>query len=362
MNHLFSTHYMGQKKKILITWGLWYIGSHTATVFIENWYDVIIVDNLSNSHESALEWIKAITWKTPKFYELDLRNYSDLDAIFDKHANDIALVIHLAAKKAVWESCQDPFLYYDHNILGTINLLKVMNKHHINQIIFSSSATVYDAENLLPPFSETDKTKTTNPYGTTKLVIENLLRDMVMQKWFSAVALRYFNPIWAHPSHILWENPKWIPTNLLPFLLKVAKWEIEKLNVFGNDYDTEDWTCIRDYIHVMDVAEAHFSAAKYLFDRIEINETSEMYTAEPTFEICNIWTWYGKSVAEMIWIVETLVDKEIPYEIVARRPWDVAVSLANPLKAKQLLNWEAKRTVVQWVEDAWLYLNNEKRK
>ena len=152
---------MGQKKKILITWGLGYIGSHTTTVFIENWYDVIIVDNLSNSHESALDGIKAITWKTPKFYELDLRNYSDLDSVFEKHANDIALVIHFAAKKAVWESCQDPFLYYDHNILGTINLLKVMNKHHINQIIFSSSATVYDAENLLPPFSETDKTKTT---------------------------------------------------------------------------------------------------------------------------------------------------------------------------------------------------------
>lgn len=353
---------MGQKRKIIITWGLWYIGSHTATVFIENWYDVIIVDNLSNSHESALDGIKAITWKAPKFYELDLRNYSDLDAVFEKHANDIALVIHFAAKKAVWESCQDPFLYYDHNILGTINLLKVMNKHHINQIIFSSSATVYDAENLLPPFSETDKTKTTNPYGTTKLVIENLLRDMVMQKWFSAVALRYFNPIGAHPSHILWENPKWIPTNLLPFLLKVAKWEIEKLNIFGNDYETADWTCIRDYIHVMDVAEAHFSAAKYLFDRVEINETSEMYTADPVFEICNIGTWYGKSVLEMIDIVKTVVENDIPYEVVTRRPWDVAVSLANPLKAKQLLNWEATRTVVQWVEDAWLYLNNEKGK
>ena len=334
---------MGQKKKVLITWWLGYIGSHTATVFIENWYDVVIVDNLSNSHESALEWIKAITWKTPKFYELDLRNYSDLDAVFEKHASDIALVIHFAARKAVWESCQDPFLYYDHNVLGTINLLKVMNKYRVNQIIFSSS-------------------ETTNPYGTTKLIIENLLRDRVIHKWFSAIALRYFNPIGSHPSHILWENPKWVPTNLLPFLLKVAKWEIEKLSVFGNDYDTEDWTCIRDYIHVMDVAEAHYSAAKYLFDRIEINETSEMYTAEPVFEICNIWTWYGKSVAEMIWIVETIVDKEIPYEIVDRRPWDVAISLANPLKAKQLLNWEATRTVVQWVEDTWLYLNNEKRK
>ena len=353
---------MAQKKKILITWGLGYIGSHTATVFIEAGYDVIIVDNLSNSHESALDGIKSITWRTPKFYELDLRNYSDLDAVFEKHASDIALVLHFAAKKAVGESCHDPFLYYDHNILWTINLLKVMNKHKVNQIIFSSSATVYDAENLLPPFSETDRTRTTNPYWTTKLIIENLLRDMVMHKWFSTIVLRYFNPIGAHPSHTLWENPKWVPTNLLPFLLKVAKGEIEKLSVFWDDYDTPDWTCIRDYIHVMDVAEAHFAAAQYLFDRVEINETSETYTAEPIFEICNIGTWYWKSVAEMIWIVETIVDKEIQYEIQWRRSWDVAVSLANPLKAKQLLNREAKRTVVQWVEDAWLYLNNEKRK
>ena len=349
---------MEQKKKILITWGLGYIGSHTATVFIEAWYDVIIIDNLSNSHESTLEGIKLITWKTPKFYELDLRNYWDLDSIFEKHANDISLVIHFASKKAVWESCQDPFLYYDHNITGTINLLKVMNKYNINQIIFSSSATVYDAENLLPPFSETDKTKTNNPYWTTKLIIENLLRDMVMQKWFSAIALRYFNPIGAHPTHILWENPKWIPTNLLPFLLKVAKWEIEKLNVFWNDYNTEDWTCIRDYIHIMDVANAHFAAAKYLFNRIEINETSEMYKTNPIFEICNIWTWYWKSVLEMIWIVENVVNKKIPFEIISRRAWDVAISLANPLKAKQLLNREAEKTIVQWVEDAWIYLNN----
>lgn len=352
---------MASKKKILITWGLWYIGSHTATVFIEAWYDVIIIDNLSNSHESTLDAIKAITGKTPKFYELDLRNYSDLDSVFERHNNDIELVVHFAAKKSVWESCHDPFLYYDHNIIGTINLLKVMNKYNINQIIFSSSATVYDAENLLPPFSESDKTKTTNPYGTTKIIIENLLRDMVIHKWFSAIALRYFNPIWAHPSHLLWENPKWIPTNLLPFLLKVAKWEIEKLNVFGDDYDTEDGTCIRDYIHIMDVAEAHYAAARYLFDRVEINETSEVYTAEPTFEVLNIGTWHGKSVAEMIWIVETIADKELPYEIVWRRSWDVAISLANPLKAKQLLNREASRTVVQWVEDAWLYINNEKR-
>lgn len=348
---------MGENKKVLITWGLGYIGSHTATVFLKEGYDVIIIDNLSNSHESALDAIKKISGKSPKFYEMDLRNYSDLDRIFDKHSKDVGLIIHFAAKKAVWESCYDPFLYYDHNLIWTINLLKVMNKYWVNQIIFSSSATVYDAENLLPPFSETDKTKTTNPYGTTKLMIEYLLRDMVMHKWFSAVALRYFNPIGAHESHLLWENPKWIPTNLLPYVLKVAKWEIEKLSVFWDDYDTDDGTCIRDYIHIMDVAEAHFAAAMYLFDRVKINETSEMYTANPVFEMCNIWTWYGKSVMEMINIVKTIVEKDVPYEIVDRRNWDVAVSLANPLKAKQLLNWEAKRTVTQAVEDSWLFMN-----
>jgi UDP-glucose 4-epimerase len=227
-----------------------------------------------------------------------------------------------------------------------------MDKFHISDIIFSSSATVYDAENLLPPFSESDRLKTINPYGTTKLVIEYLLKDMVQHKKFNAIALRYFNPVGAHPSHLIGENPKGIPTNLLPFLLKVARGEIERLSVFGDDYDTEDGTCIRDYIHVMDVAEAHFAAAKFLHDRAMLNETSETFIAEPLFEVANIGTGYGKSVAEMIEIVETVVDKKIPYAVVERRSGDVAVSLANPLKAKKLFEREAKRSIMQAVEDA----------
>lgn len=270
--------------------------------------------------------------------------------------------MHFAAKKAVGESCSDPFLYYDHNIGGTVNLLKAMESYKVKNIIFSSSATVYDAENILPPFSENDRLKTINPYGTTQLMVEYLLRDMVMHKGFNALALRYFNSVGSHSSHLIGENPKGIPTNLLPFLLKVAKGEIEKLNVFGDDYDTEDGTCIRDYIHVMDVAEAHFAAAKYLHDRDLINETSELYTAEPIFEVVNIGTGYGKSVAEMIEIVETVVDKKIPYAVVERRAGDVPVSLANPLKAKKLFDREAKRTIMQAVEDARAYLQNEEEK
>jgi UDP-glucose 4-epimerase len=259
----------------------------------------------------------------------------------------------------VGESCHTPFLYYDNNIRGTVNLLKAMDKFHVSDIIFSSSATVYDAENLLPPFSENDRLKTINPYGTTKLVIEYLLKDMVQHKKFNAIALRYFNPIGAHPSHLIGENPKGIPTNLLPFLLKVAKGEIEKLSVFGDDYDTEDGTCVRDYIHVMDVAEAHFAAARFLHDRAMLNETSETLITEPLFEVANIGTGYGKSVAEMIEIAETVVEKKIPYVIVERRSGDVAVSLANPLKAKKLFDREAKRSIMQAVEDARTYLQKQ---
>lgn len=344
---------------MLITWGLWYIGSHTATVFSEAGFELIIIDNLSNAHESMFEFLKKLCPTKIKFYEADLRNEEELEKVFEKHAEEIWLVIHFAAKKAVGESCHSPFLYYDNNINGTINLLKAMDKFHISDIIFSSSATVYDAENLLPPFSESDRLKTINPYGTTKLVIEYLLKDMVQHKKFNAIALRYFNPVGAHPSHLIGENPKGIPTNLLPFLLKVARGEIERLSVFGDDYDTEDGTCIRDYIHVMDVAEAHFAAAKFLHDRAMLNETSETFIAEPLFEVANIGTGYGKSVAEMIEIVETVVDKKIPYAVVERRSGDVAVSLANPLKAKKLFEREAKRSIMQAVEDAWAYLQQQ---
>ncbi len=347
---------MENTHKILITWWLGYIWSHTAVIFAQAWYDLVIVDNLSNSHIWVLDAITQLIGYKPKFYEADIRNIISLEKIFEENS-DIDWVIHFAAKKAVWESCQDPFLYYDNNIQGTTNLIKVMLNYNIKNIVFSSSATVYDALKLIPPFSENDRLNTNNPYWTTKLMMEYLLKDMSYHKNFNSVILRYFNPIWAHQSGLIWESPKWIPSNLVPFVYKVAKWEIEKLNVFGNDYKTEDGTWVRDYIHVMDVAEAHLSAYKHILDYIQFQTMAENQVW--LYDIFNIWTWHGQSVKEIIEISEKVTEKNIAYEISNRRPWDVDISIANPLKAKQVLWREATRSIFQSIEDWWKFVNNQ---
>lgn len=338
-------------KKILITWGLGYIGSHTAALFSQAGYDLVLLDNLSNTHkDSVLEGLRTLTAKEPVFYEGDVRDYEFLDKLFEEHQFDG--VIHFAAKKAVGESCHDPFLYYENNISGTITLLEVMEKHQVKNLIFSSSATVYDAEKNIPPFTETDRLNTTNPYGTTKLVMEFLLKDMALHKGFEVICLRYFNPIGAHHSALLWEHPKGVPTNLLPFLLRVAKKEIEKLTIFGDDYQTPDGTCIRDYIHIEDLAQAHLQSYEYLLKKEELMQTQEQGSL-PHFEVFNIGTWVGKSVKEMITIASSIVGDPIAYELGERRDGDVAVSVANPTKAKQVLWWEAQKTIIEAVQDAW---------
>lgn len=339
-----------ENKKILITGGLGYIGAHTTVLFMQAGYDVVILDNLSNAHkESVLAAIKELTGKEPPFYEGDIRNYDYLDNLFSKE--EIDWVIHFAAKKAVGESCYDPFLYYDNNIIGSINLLKVMNKHQVKKLIFSSSATVYDTEKNIPPFTETDRLSTTNPYGTTKLVIEKLLYDMALHKGFSAICLRYFNPIGAHSSGLLWENPKGIPTNLVPFLMKVAKKEIEQITIFGGNYITPDGTCIRDYIHVEDVAQAHLQAFDYIQKYIQ--QSSEVENWLPNFfEAFNIGTGTWKSVKEMLAITESIVWEPIAHTIGERREGDVAISVANPSKAKKMLWREPQKTIITAVEDA----------
>lgn len=339
-----------ENKKILITGGLGYIGAHTTVLFMQAGYDVVILDNLSNAHkESVLTAIKELTGKEPLFYEGDIRNYDYLDNLFSKE--EIDGVIHFAAKKAVGESCYDPFLYYDNNIIGSINLLKVMNKHQVKKLIFSSSATVYDTEKNIPPFTETDRLSTTNPYGTTKLVIEKLLYDMALHKGFSAICLRYFNPIGAHSSGLLWENPKGIPTNLVPFLMKVAKKEIEQITIFGGNYITPDGTCIRDYIHVEDVAQAHLQAFDYIQKYIQ--QSSEVENWLPNFfEAFNIGTGTWKSVKEMLAITESIVWEPIAHTIGERREGDVAISVANPSKAKKMLWREPQKTIITAVEDA----------
>ena len=341
---------------LLVTWWLWYIWSHTCTVLWEAWYDLIIVDNLSNSHLDILDKIAEILWKKPTLYKYDIRDESNLEKVFKNHP-EINWVIHFAAKKAVWESCQDPFLYYDNNILWTETLLKVMQKFGKKNIVFSSSATVYDSPKILPPFTENDRVWTYNPYGTTKLVMEYMLKDLATFKWFNVVNLRYFNPIWAHASGLIWENPVWVPSNLVPYTLKVAKWEIDCVQIFGDDYDTPDGTWVRDYIHVMDVADAHLAAYNQLQKYEDYKKENEIDPDKWYFDVFNIWTWDGKSVKEIVELVSKVTEKEIPTQIVSRRQWDIATSIANPQKAKQVLWREYKRSVYQAIEDAWRFMN-----
>lgn len=344
-----------QSWSILITWWLGYIGSHTSTVFLEEAYDIIIVDNLSNSDISVLDKIQTITWKKPTFYNIDIRNFEELEKVFKNHPN-IAWVIHFAAKKAVWESCQDPFLYYENNVIWTNNLLKLMQKYDKKNIVFSSSATVYDSLKLLPPFSENDRVGTYNPYWTTKLIMEYMLKDLATFKWFNVINLRYFNPIWAHHSWLIGESPRWVPSNLIPYVLKVAIWEIEHVQIFGDDYDTPDGTWVRDYVHVMDVAEAHLSAFNQILKYHEYLLENKIDPDKWYFDVFNIWTGDGKSVKEMIELVEKVTEKEIPYKIVSRRAGDIDTSIANAQKAKQVLGREYSRSMYQAIEDAWRFI------
>ncbi len=348
---------MEESKTILITGWLGYIWSHTATVFGEAWHDIIIVDNLSNSYQEVLDNVSEIIWKKPTFYDIDIRDIDAFDKVFKNHP-EIDAVIHFAAKKSVWESCQDPFLYYDNNIIGTNNLLKLMQKYDKKNMVFSSSATVYDAPKLLPPFSENDRLGTYNPYGTTKLIMEYMLKDLAAFKWFNVVNLRYFNPIWAHNSWSIGENPKWIPSNLVPYVLKVAKWEIDMVQIYGDDYDTEDGTWVRDYIHVMDVADAHLNAFNQLLEYKKYQNENNIEEDKWYFDTFNIWTWDGKSVKEIIELVTKITEKEVPSKVVDRRSWDIDTSIANPQKAKQVLWWEYKRSIYQAIEDSRRFMNN----
>ncbi len=350
---------MENTKTILITGGLWYIGSHTCTVFWEAGYDIIIVDNLSNSHPETLDNIAEIIWKKPTFYNIDIRNIEDFDQVFKSHP-EISGVIHFAAKKSVGESCQDPFLYYENNIIGTNNLLKLMQKHDHKNMVFSSSATVYDSPKLLPPFSENDRLGTYNPYGTTKLIMEYMLKDLATFKWFNIVNLRYFNPIGAHNSWLIWENPKWVPSNLVPYVLKVAQWEIDSVQIYGSDYDTEDGTWVRDYIHIMDVADAHLNAYNQISKYKEYQQENNLEEDKGYFDTFNIWTGDGKSVKEIIDLVQKVTEREINSKTVEKRDWDIDTSIANPQKAKQVLWWEYKRSIYQAIEDSRRYINNQK--
>lgn len=331
--------------KILVTGGCGYIGSHTCCELLDNNYEVVIVDNLCNSKEEVIDSIKQITKKDVTFYKGDVCDVSLLEKIFSE--NDIEAVIHFAGLKAVGESVQKPLLYYRNNIISTLSLLEVMSKFNCKKIVFSSSATVYGTPKALP-IKEDFPLSTTNPYGSTKLYIEGILKDLyVSDNEWSIAILRYFNPIGAHKSGLIGENPNGIPNNLMPYILKVATKELDILNVFGNDYDTKDGTGVRDYIHVVDLAKGHISA----IDKV-LNTTG--------VDCYNLGTGHGYSVLDLVKTFERVNDIKVNYKIVDRRPGDVAACYADPSYAKDKLNWEAELDIEDMCRDGYNYVKENK--
>ena len=324
---------------ILLTGGAGYIGSHIAIELLNENYEVIILDNLSNSSEVVVERIKQITGKELKFYKGDIRNESDLKEIFEKEK--IESVVHLAGLKAVGESVMKPLEYYDNNIGGTVTLCKMMKKYGVKNIIFSSSATVYGVPKEIPITEETEKGRCTNPYGWIKWMIEAILTDLYNSdnEW-NVVPLRYFNPVGAHESGLIGEDPKGIPNNLTPYITQVAVGKLEKLKVFGDDYKTHDGTGVRDYIHVVDLAKGHVKA----LDIINKNKGVSIY---------NLGTGNGYSVLDVVHAFENATGKKIPYEIHERRVGDIAISYCKATKAKEEMDWEEKKGIEEMCEDAW---------
>ena len=336
------------KKTILLTGATGYIGSHTAVEFIEAGYEVIIVDNLANSDASSLKGVEKITWILPKFYECDLRDAEALEEIFKKH--DFDCVIHFAGLKAVWESCAKPLEYFDNNIVWTLRLFECMEKYTVKKLIFSSSATVYDPINFISWkwVSESWTTgETTNPYGTTKYLIERIMRDLAAFSEIQIVNLRYFNPIGAHPSWEIGEYPDDYPNNLLPYVMKVACGELPHLNVFWDDYDTPDGTGVRDYIDVCDLSKAHFKA--YL---------SLEWASGWNIEHYNLWTGKGTSVLELIKIASEISWSEIDYKIAQRRAGDIGQVFCDPKKAEEKLWWRADTSTIDSVWNSYKFSKN----
>ena len=328
---------------ILITGGAGYIGSHTVVELLASTDDIIIVDNLSNANILVLDRIKQITGKTVTFIKADICDRAAMNDVFSK--NSIDAVIHFAGLKAVGESSEVPLTYYHNNVSGTINLLQVMADHHVKKFVFSSSATVY-GENNVSPLVETMPTSAINPYGQTKLMIEHVLFDLAKSdpEW-SIACLRYFNPIGAHQSGLIGENPNGIPNNLLPYVAQVAVGRLPKLQVFGDDYDTADGTGVRDYIHVVDLALGHVKALENI-DKIS------------GCRAINLGTGNGTSVLEIVENFRAVSGKEIPYDIKPRRTGDIATVFANAELANSLLNWQAERDMHTMITDTWRWQSN----
>ena len=325
---------------ILVTGGTGFIGSHTVVELTAAGEDLVILDNLSNSKECVLDRLETITGRRPKFYKCDLLDKEACEKVFEE--NDIESVIHFAGLKAVGESVAKPMLYYHNNLTGTLNLCELMAKYGVKRIVFSSSATVYGLPKSVP-ISEDFPLSTTNPYGETKLVIERILADIcVSDPELSVSILRYFNPIGAHPSGLIGEDPRGIPNNLLPYVSKVAAGKIDCLPVYGHDYDTKDGTGVRDYIHVVDLAKGHVAAIRKL-------ET------DPGLHIYNLGTGHGYSVLEVIAAYEQACGKELKKVIDPRRPGDIACCYCDPEKAEKELGWKAELGIYEMCRDSYLW-------
>ena len=332
-------------KKILVTGGAGYIGSHTCVELLNAGYEIIVIDNFSNSKKDVLDKIKEITKKDFEFYECDYTSKEELEKIFSK--NEISTVINFAGYKAVGESVAKPIEYYTNNVYGALNLLEVMKKYNVKNFVFSSSATVYGDPEIIPITEECKIGGTTNPYGTSKYMIELILNDLYKSDpTWNIVILRYFNPIGAHKSGLIGEEPQGIPNNLLPYITRVANGTLKELSVFGNDYNTKDGTGVRDYIHVVDLAIGHVKAIK----KIEKDEKK--------LNIYNLGTGKGYSVLDIVKTFEKVNKVAVPYKVVARRPGDIAVCYADPRKAKEEIGFEAKYGLEDMVYDAWNYQKN----
>ena len=328
---------------VLVTGGAGYIGSHTVIQLLEDNKEVVIVDNFSNSNPEVLDRIKTITNKDFKFYEIDTTDINALEVVFKE--NDIDSVIHFAAFKAVGESVAKPLDYYTNNLVNTLNVLNLMRKYDVKKFVFSSSATVYGDPHTCP-ITEDFPLSTTNPYGATKLMVEDMLRDMAKADSSLNIAiLRYFNPVGAHSSGLIGEDPSDIPNNLMPYVSQVAVGKLEQLSVFGNDYDTHDGTGVRDYIHVVDLADGHLKA----LDKLDTNCGLVTY---------NLGTGNGYSVLDMVKAFSEASGRDVNYKIVDRRPGDVAKCYADPKKANEELGWYAKFGLKEMCEDTWRWQSN----
>lgn len=333
-------------KNVLVTGGMGFIGSHAVVALVDAGFNPIIFDNLSNSFGETLWSIQAITKTKIPFVQWDIRNNEDLEKVFDQY--DIDVVMHFAALKSVWESCQNPWLYYENNVSGMICLLNAMKKHSINKIIFSSSATVYG--NPPSPIAESAPAgNVSNPYGMTKRICEKILEDTAFFSDLQCISLRYFNPIGAHPSWLIGERSQGRPNNLFPYILKVLMWEIKELEIFGNDYNTPDGTGVRDYIDIMDLVDGHIAALKYLLDGC-IN----------WFDAINLGTGKGTSVLELLKKFIKVSQKDVPYRIVSRRDGDLPLYYADPSKANQLFGRYAKRTIEESIQSALKFIEHKK--